>query len=145
MDFDSSMRISGSGLTANRAWMNTVSSNLANMNANKTASGMPYQRKTIICESTPASESFEDVMGDTLNQEIDKVRVTDVVPDGRDFKSTYDPNNPDADANGIVLSPNINNVEEMANMLTASQSYEANLAALNTAKSLAIKTLDIAK
>jgi flagellar basal-body rod protein FlgC len=145
MDFDSAMKISGSGLTANRAWMNTVSSNLANMNANKTETGLPYQRKTIICESQPASQSFDDVMSDALNGGIEKVSVEGVVPDGRDFKRTFDPSNPDADKDGYVLSPNINNVEEMANMLTASQSYEANLAALNTAKSLALKTLDIAK
>lgn len=145
MDFDSSMKISASGLTANRAWINVLSANLANANTTKTADGKPYQRRTVIYQSVPFSEGLNDEMGKGMDDGIQKVQLTDIVPDGRDFKQVYDPNNPDADAQGMVSTPNINSVEEMANMVNASKSYEANLAALNIAKQLALKAIDIGK
>jgi len=73
----------------------------------------------------------------------EKVQVSDIVSDNRDFRQVYDPSHPDADEKGIVLMPNINPVEEMANLITASRSYEANLAALQTAKQLANKSMEI--
>jgi len=142
MDLDSAMRISASGLTANRAWINVLSSNLANVNTTRTADGTPYTRKTIIYEATP-SESFSGALTAAMDEGGDKVEVADIVPDQRDFKQVYDPGNPEADDKGIVLMPNINPVEEMANLVNASRSYEANLAALQTAKQLAIKSIDI--
>ncbi|NLI81043.1 MAG: flagellar basal body rod protein FlgC [Deltaproteobacteria bacterium] len=145
MDFDSSMRISASGLSANRAWINVLSANLANMNTTRTEDGKPYQRRTIICESVPSQDAFDQVLEAAMGEEVQKVRVADIVPDGRDFKEVYDPDHPDANEQGIVLTPNINQVEEMANLLNASRSYEANLAALNVAKQLALKALEIGK
>jgi len=73
----------------------------------------------------------------------EKVQVSDIVSDNRDFRQVYDPSHPDADEKGIVLMPNINPVEEMANLVNASRSYEANLAALQTARQLATKTMEI--
>jgi flagellar basal-body rod protein FlgC len=67
------------------------------------------------------------------------------VPDGRNFKEVYDPGHPDANQNGIVTMPNVSTVEEMANMVVASRSYEANLAALNNAKQMALRAIDIGK
>lgn len=145
MDFDSSMRISASGLSANRAWINVLSSNLANMNTTRTADGKPYQRRTIIYESVPSASSFDEVLDNALQEEVQKVQVTDIVADGRDFKEVYDPSHPDANAEGVVLTPNISQVEEMANLVNASRSYEANLAAVNTAKQLALKAIEIGK
>lgn len=145
MDFDSSMRISASGLSANRAWINVLSSNLANMNTTRTADGKPYQRRTVIYESVPSASSFDEVLDNALQEEVQKVRVTDIVADGRDFKEVYDPSHPDANADGVVLTPNISQVEEMANLVNASRSYEANLAAVNTAKQLALKAIEIGK
>lgn len=145
MDFETSAKISGSGLSANRTWLNVLAANLANSQTTKTANGKPYERRTVIYESVPVSESFGDDLNNAMGEDVDKVRVTDIVPDGRDFKQVYDPNNPDANAQGIVQLPNINPVEEMANLLVASRTYEANLAALNTAKQLALKAIDIGK
>ncbi len=142
MDFDSAMRISASGLTANRTWITVLSSNLANINTSKTSDGTPYARKTVIYETVPA-EGFEDQLNSAMGEDVDKVQVSDVIPDGRDFKQVYDPGNPNADSNGIVLMPNINPVEEMANLVNASRSYEANLAALQTAKQLSLKAIEI--
>jgi flagellar basal-body rod protein FlgC len=145
MDFDSTMKISGSGLRASRAWLSVLSSNLANANTTRTASGKPYERRTLIYESVPVGEKFEDVMGGVLSEGLQKVRVNSIVSDGRAFKQVYNPAHPDANEQGVVEMPNVNPVEEMANIVTASRSYEANLAAMHTAKQLALKALEIGR
>ncbi|MGV8074031.1 MAG: flagellar basal body rod protein FlgC [Syntrophobacteraceae bacterium] len=145
MDFDNAMKISASGLRANRVWMNVLSSNLANANTTKTSNGKPYERRTLTYESVPSAEPFSEALDGALGEDLQKVRVTQIIPDGRDFKKVYDPSNPDAGPDGIVLMPNINAVEEMTNLLVATRSYEANLAALNTAKQLALKAIEIGK
>ncbi|MCE5334091.1 MAG: flagellar basal body rod protein FlgC [Desulfobacteraceae bacterium] len=142
MDFDSAMRISSSGLKANRTWINVLSSNLANINTTKSADGGPYARKTVTYEATPYG-GFEGELNAAMGESAEKVEVTDIVADGREFKEVYDPGHPDADAKGMVKLPNINPVEEMANLVNASRSYEANLAALQTAKQLSIKAIEI--
>jgi flagellar basal-body rod protein FlgC len=143
MDLESAIQISASGLKANRTWINVLSSNLANVNTTRTADGTPYTRKTVIYETVPGGGGFEGELTNAMDEGASKVEVADIVPDRRDFKQVYDPGNPDADEKGIVLMPNINPVEEMANLVNASRSYEANLAALQTAKQLAVKSIDI--
>ena len=145
MDFDSAMKISASGLTANRTWINVLSANLANSRTSKTADGQPYQRRTVIYESVPFSEDLDSEMGSGMGDQIAKVAVSEITPDMRDFKEIYDPGHPDADSRGIVRMPNISPIEEMANLVNASKSYEANLAAMNIAKQLALKALEIGK
>ncbi|MGO8944285.1 MAG: flagellar basal body rod protein FlgC [Syntrophobacteraceae bacterium] len=142
MDLESAIQISASGLKANRTWINVLSSNLANMNTTKTADGVPYARKTVIYEAVP-SEGFAGELSAAMGTGAEKVEVADIVSDGRDFKQLYDPGNPDADDKGIVLMPNINPVEEMSNLVTASRAYEANLAALQTSRQLALKSMEI--
>ncbi len=142
MDFESAIQISASGLRANRTWINVLSSNLANVNTTKTANGVPYTRKTVVYETVPA-DGFSGELNAAMGEEVDKVEVAGIVEDKRDFKQVYDPGHPDADEKGIVLMPNINPVEEMANLLNASRSYEANLAALQTTRQLALKSIDI--
>lgn len=145
MDFETSMRISSSGMRAHRAWMNVLSANLANVNTTRGPDGKPYQRRTILYESVPYAGSFQEAMESTLEDGLQQVEVVGIVPDGRDFRRVYDPSHPDADEDGIVLLPNISTVEEMANLLDATRSYEANLAALNMAKQLALKSLELGK
>lgn len=145
MDFDSTMRISASGLTANRTWINVVSSNLANINTSRTSEGGPYSRKTLIYEATGDEDGFAGQLNAAMGGGPSGVEVMDIIPDKRDFREVYDPGHPDANAQGIVRLPNINPVEEMANLITASRSYEANLAALRTTKQLAVKALEIGK
>ncbi len=137
MDFQSAMHISASGLKANRVWINVVSANLANINTTRTAEGTPYKRRTLILEATPEQADFQAVFNEALEGQLERVEVSEIVPDGRDFRMVYNPGHPDADEEGMVLMPNINPVEEMANMMNAARSYEANLAALNTARQLA--------
>ena len=142
MSLESAIQISASGLTANRAWIDVTASNLANANTTKTAEGTPYQRKVVIYRATPA-DGFQGQLASAMGGDADKVKVLDIVPDGSDFKQEYDPGHPDADQNGIVLKPNISQINEMANLVDASRSYEANLAALETAKNLAVKSIGI--
>lgn len=142
MDLESAIQISASGLKANRTWINVISANLANVNTTRTAEGVPYARKTVVYETAPA-EGFAGELSAAMGEEVEKVQVADIVTDKRDFKQVYDPGNPDADAKGIVLMPNINPVEEMANLMNASRAYEANLAALQTTRQLAMKSMDI--
>jgi flagellar basal-body rod protein FlgC len=142
MDLESAIQISASGLKANRTWINVLSSNLANMNTSKTAEGVPYTRKTVVYETVP-SEGFAGELKAAMGGGAEKVQVVDIVSDQRDFKQVYDPGSPDADEKGIVLMPNINPIEEMANLVNASRSYEANLAALQTSRQLAMKSMEI--
>lgn len=142
MNLESAMQISASGLSSDRTWIDVTASNLANVNTTQTADGMPYQRKSVIFEATPA-EGFKGMLTSAMGGDADKVQVNDIVSDGANFKKVYDPGNPEADTNGYVLKPNINPIEEMANLVDASRSYEANLAALQTAKNLALKSLSI--
>jgi len=142
MDLESSIQISASGLKANRTWINVISANLANVNTTKTSEGVPYMRKTVVYETVP-DEGFAGELNTAMSEASEKVKVSDIVSDMRDFRQVYDPGPPDANEKGIVLMPNINPVEEMANLLNASRSYEANLAALQTARQLALKSIDI--
>jgi flagellar basal-body rod protein FlgC len=145
MDFETSMKISASGLSAQRTWMNVLSANLANVNTTRTASGKPYERRTVVYEATPAEEDFGRILDDSTQEELQGVRVADIVSDGRDFRQVYDPGHPDADAKGIVAMPNISSVEEMTNLVIATRSYEANLTALQNAKQMALKAIEIGK
>lgn len=145
MDFESAMKISASGLSAQRTWMNVLSSNLANAHTTRTASGKPYQRLTPIYESAEATSEFGQIMQEEAMEHLKTVRVAEIVTDGRDFKKVYDPGHPDADSEGMVSMPNINTVEEMANMVMATRSYEANLTALNNSKQMALKAIELGK
>ena len=145
MDFETSMKISASGLSAQRTWMNVISANLANVNTTRTESGKPYERQTTIVEAVDADNHFDRVLDGVVQEELQAVRVAGIVPDGREFKQVYDPGHPDANDKGVVSMPNISAVEEMANMVMASRSDEANLAALNNAKHMALKALEIGK
>lgn len=145
MDFDTSMRISASGMSANRVTMNVLASNLANINTTKTEAGKPYERRNVIYESLAVEDTFDGAMEMALEEGAEEVRVVDVVSDGREPKKVHDPNHPDADGQGYVLYPNISSIEEMSNLVSASRSYEANLAALQMAKQLAIKALEIGR
>jgi flagellar basal-body rod protein FlgC len=145
MDFETALKISGSGMSAQRTWMNVLSANLANANTTKTASGKPYERRMVVYEATPAVDRFDQVLDDSMQEELQGVRVTNIVSDKRDFRQVYDPGHPDADPNGVVQMPNISPVEEMTNMVIATRTYEANLTALTNAKTMALKALDIGK
>ena len=98
MDFETAMKISASGLSAQRTWMNVISSNLANVNTTRTQSGKPYERQTAVVEAADINDDFDRILDDVVQDELQAVRVAQIVPDGRDFKQVYDPGHPDANA-----------------------------------------------
>ncbi len=142
MDFFTAFNVSASGLSTQRVRMNVISSNLANINSTETAEGGPYRRKDVIVSAMPVdAQSF----GSVLQEKIHEVNVTDIVEDPRPFRTVYDPYHPNADKKGYVHYPNVNVVEEMVNMLSASRAYEANISVIKTTKGMAMNALDISK
>ncbi len=95
--------------------------------------------------SEPARESFSEILEGTLDEHGQTVHATEVISSNRAPLPKYEPSHPDADPNGIVYYPNVNVMEEMASMIQASRAYEANISALNTSKSMAMKALEIGK
>lgn len=141
MAFLSSLNISGSGLTASRLRMDIISENIANANTTRTDEGGPYKRKMVVYESIDDGSfgsMYEKELGTAKG-----VRVSSIVEDDTEFTSVYDPDNPDADASGYVLMPNVDIVEETLDMMAVTRAYEANLTAFNAMKSMAAKALEI--
>ncbi|GFK93746.1 Flagellar basal-body rod protein FlgC [Fundidesulfovibrio magnetotacticus] len=145
MDFMTALDIGASALTAQRTYMNVISMNLANAKTTRTMDGQgPYQRKSVALQSTQATP-FGKAMNAALTQELQGVRVTGIVADQRPPKQVYEPGHPDADQNGYVQYPDINVVEEMANMIQATRGYEANTTSVNTIKAMYNKALEIGR
>ena len=145
MNFLDALRIGASGLSAQRLRMNVTSSNLANMHTTRTPGGGPYRRKDVVFTGKPLSPSFKDILKSRMAQSISEVRVDEIVEDSRQPHTKYNPNHPDADEKGYVKTPNINLMEEMANMISASRSYEANATAIKATKDMALKALEIGR
>ena len=145
MDFMTALDISASGLTAERTNINIISMNLANVKTTRTEYGTPYRRKSVELAATPVDDSFSKQMQGALDRELRGVRVMNVVQDKRPFKMVYEPGHPDADSEGMVKYPDINVVEEMANLMTAQRGYEANVTSIDTIKGMYNKALEIAR
>ncbi|MBC7619405.1 MAG: flagellar basal body rod protein FlgC [Candidatus Saccharibacteria bacterium] len=124
--------IAGSAMTAQSQRMNVTASNLANADSVAGPNGQPYRARQVVFE-----------MDTSGGQSIGGVKVARVVEDESPLRMVHDPKNPMANADGYVAMPNVNVVEEMVNMISASRSYQANVEVLNTAKSLMLKTLTI--
>ena len=145
MDLLTSLKISSSGLNANKKRMDAISSNIANAQTTRTAEGGPYRRKEVVFGAEPARDSFADVLEGEINENGQKVHATEVVSVNEAPVLKYDPHHPDANAEGYVAMPNINVMKEMADMISTNRSYEANVTAINTTKSMAMKALEIGR
>jgi len=146
MDFSTALDIGSSALSAQRTNLNVISMNLANIRSTKTVNGEgPYQRKSVVFESTPVDSPFSKAMQGALDRDISGVKVTGVVNDNRPPRLVFEPGHPDADENGYVAYPDINVVEEMANMITTMRSYEASASSISTTKSMFSKALEIGR
>ncbi len=124
--------VAGSAMSAQSQRMNVSASNMANADSVAGPDGQAYRAKQVVFQVDAAG-----------GQDIGGVRVASVVEDNSPLRTVYDPKNPHADANGYVSMPNVNVVEEMTNMISASRSYQANVEVLNTAKTLMVKTLSV--
>ncbi len=140
-----SMQISSSGLAAQRTRMNVLSSNLANVETTRTPEGGPYKRKDVVFSAVSAGPAFEDYLNETEDAQLKKVQVMQIHEDQQEAKRVFEPGHPDADKTGYVKKPNIQVMTEMVNMIAATRAYEANATALNEAKSMAVKALELGK
>jgi flagellar basal-body rod protein FlgC len=123
--------VSGSAMSAQAQRLNTVASNLANADSVTSSTGEAYRAKQVVFEAVPTAGGATGV------------KVAQVVDDPSPLKLVYDPKHPLADAKGYVTMPNVNVVDEMVNMLSASRSYQNQVETMNAAKTLLIKTLSI--
>jgi flagellar basal-body rod protein FlgC len=133
---------SGSALNAERVRLEVLAQNIANANTTRGADGKPYQRQQVV---------FQSVLNDRLNSMTNgelatsRVEIASIQKDARPPRMVYNPGHPDADTQGMVAVPDINIHEEMADLLTASRSFEANLAVIKNARAMAMQTLSIGK
>ncbi len=160
-NFLSSFDISGYGLSAQRVRVNVVSQNIANANTTRTDEGGPYRRKEVVFKAVDFSKYYneavarsndslayedplkEGAMGLKVNPAIMSVVVDKISQDDREPLMKYDPAHPDADINGYVAYPNINPVIEMTNLVEATRSYQANVAAFGSTKDIANSALTL--
>ncbi|NLL41963.1 MAG: flagellar basal body rod protein FlgC [Firmicutes bacterium] len=145
MSIFKALQISASGLTAERLRMDTIANNLANANTTRSAEGGPYRRQVPV---------FAPILDQTMHGGLSPmhssgqgqgVRVVGVVSDPTPPRLVYDPQHPDANADGYVEMPNVHVVREMVDLITATRAYEANIAALNSAKAMAQRALEIGR
>ncbi len=144
-----SFDISASGLTTERLRMDTISDNIANANTTRTEDGEPYRRKMVAVEpknATFAQHLHHFIRGREKDTSLPGggVRATSIVEDDTDFKQVYKPEHPDADPDtGYVQKPNVNTINEMTDLITASRAYEANVTAMDASKEMANNLLEL--
>ena len=140
MSFFDALGSSASALTAQRLRMDVISNNLANANSTRTADGGPYRRQMAVFESR---EEFKRNLDGKLTKSPAGVKVSRILQDEAPFRLVYDPGHPDANPDGYVAMPNVNTIQEMTDMISATRSYEANVTVINAIKGMAAKALEI--
>jgi flagellar basal-body rod protein FlgC len=126
--------VAGSAMSAQAQRLNTTASNLANADSATSATGEAYRAKQVVFEAVPMGQGGNSGTG---------VKVREVVDDPSPMKQVYDPKNPLADDKGYVTMPNVNVVDEMVNMMSASRSYQTQVETMNAAKTMLLKTLTL--
>jgi flagellar basal-body rod protein FlgC len=144
------MQISASGLTAERLHLDVISNNIANANTTRGVDGQPYRRQLVTFASRQGGSSFAAALANARGKGEAMaagggVQVTAIRPDMSDFKVIHDPHHPDADANGNVRLPNVEPIIEMVDMISATRAYEAGITAINAAKQMQQKALEIGR
>jgi flagellar basal-body rod protein FlgC len=144
MGFYDAIDIAASGLTAQRMRMDVTAENLANAQTTRTANGQPYQRQEVVLQQVGG---FGATLAGAMNAKppAGGVQVAGIVADPTPDKLVYDPGHPDANAQGYVRMPNVSPVTEMVDLISESRSYEADVTAMQTAKAIYSKTLDLLK
>ncbi len=149
MRFLNSIDVSASGLTAQRLKMDTIASNMANVETTQVNGGKgPYRRQVVVLEAQPSKTgSFNSILENEITTQAG-VRVKEIkeISEAESpYRRVYDPSHPDADAEGYVNYPNVNIVEEMLNMISSTRAYEANAKVIEATKSMALRALDIGR
>jgi flagellar basal-body rod protein FlgC len=137
------LRISASGLKAQRTRMETVATNIANIHTTRTEEGGPFRKKEVVFSTAGMEEraGFPTV----FREKVEGVAVEEIAESTKSFEQIYDPYHPDADSDGKVTLPNVNLMEEMADMISATRAYEANVNVVNNTKEMFMKSLEIGK
>ncbi len=149
MNLFTSFTISAKGLRAERTRLNVASMNLANAHVTRTLDGGPYRAKSVVFHAVVLSQKESTQSGGEgdfdarLKKAIETVEVAEIVDNKTPFMEVYDPDHPDADENGMVKMPNVNVMEEMVDIMSAQRAYEANISAMDAAKNMAVKAIDI--
>lgn len=146
MSFLSSMNISASGMTAQKQRLDVISENISNIETTRTEGGGPYRRKMVVFQPIEPQD-FKSVLSKRAQEENAKggVQITQLVEDQREFKAVYNPEHPDANADGYVLMPNVDLIKETVDAMSATRSYDANITAFNAIKMMATKALEIGR
>ena len=139
----SSIRISASGLSAERLRMDTIASNISNVDTTRGENGQPYRRKIAVFKENLSNEL--DLNTGNVASTLSGVKAVGVVDDQSPFRKVYDPTNPDADKDGNVSMPNVNTLNEMADMIAATRAYEANVSAMTSEKNMFSAALQIGR
>ncbi|UGS33706.1 flagellar basal body rod protein FlgC [Capillimicrobium parvum] len=144
------LSISASGLSAERLRMDVTAENLANAQSTQGAGGQPYRRKEVVLQATGGAGGFQAALAGAMGPAgggsgavPGGVQVAGIVEDAEPGRRIYDPGHPDADAQGYVTMPNVDSVTEMVDLISESRAYEANVTAMQTAKQMFTKTLDL--
>jgi len=145
MDFLTAMQISSSGLNVQRQRMEAISSNLANVETTRTPEGGPYRKKSVVVSALPLENDFGAVLKNELGDTLNQVLVTQVVRDQTEPRTVFKPNHPDANKEGYVAMPNIDVISEMVDMVTTTRSFEANVTAMNAAKAMALRAIELGR
>ena len=143
MDLIPGLQSSASALHAERIRMEVISSNIANANTTKAENGEPYRRQLVHFDTV-----LRNKMGggnDVASNNLSQVEATKIIEDSRPFREVYQPGHPDASKDGMVQYPNVHIHEEMADMISASRAYEANMAVIRTSRTLAMQTINMGK
>lgn len=147
MAFLKAMNISASGLTAQRARLDTISENISNATTTRTENGGPYRRRMVVFE--PRSENnFQSILRRTARgsgQVQEGVIISEIIEDESPLKTVYNPSHPDADESGYVMMPNVDYLQETIDGMEASRAYDANVTAFNALKAMASKGLEVGK
>lgn len=151
MSFWSNIRISSSALSAQRLRLDLISNNIANAQTTRTDAGGPYKRQDVVFTAQGTQQGIPEFISTRLGNSLPLsqnqagVQVAQITTDETAGSKVYDPSHPDSDKDGYVTYPNVDLVVEMTNMLSATRSYEANLAVVDASKRMALKALDIGR
>lgn len=141
MDLLTSMKISASALKAQRTRLGTIGTNIANIETTRTPEGGPFRKREVVFESR--SKGFADHLAASQRRGASGVEVAQIRLDNRPAKMVYNPGHPDANAQGQVAMPNVELMEEIADMMSANRAYESNVTVIKSAKRMALKALEI--
>ncbi len=136
-------KISASGMKSHRTRMNTIASNLANVQTTKTEEGGPYKKREAVFKAVDVSDGKG--FAGSLSKKVEGVEVDGIQESDKPFLMVYNPGHPDANPEGYVTYPNVNMMEEMTDMTAAARAYEANVNVLTTTKDMFLKTLELIK